>query len=594
MTGKFQRHLSSESVDSLSSCGEQKGSKKKSKVKLSANNTSWIRSSFSRAFKKSKTPEGKSASAGREIVSDTESGQCHSANEASDSHSVPSSPLLSARPSQAHCEQVRELRKQLREKDMQLTDMRLESLTSAHQLENLKETISEMRVEMLALRQDNDRLQRLASHKSLTSSQSSMTSALGSSAVVSSSTAVPPSPNDNQSLESVEMDSGVTSPADGSVKMVTLGSGSHTLATLSLSPKTNWAQLDQLVKGAFKDHLIRVDSGLALGVTVDSLACYRVGAENVQRNFGSVKTKQTPELLPIGYLVGESHINLQFKSAHDSLAFDTLTPKSVLNSYLSMLHESRRLVLCGPSGTGKTFLAHKLAEFLAIKHLTVDSAGSVPSRSTPLGDRVCPSGAIATFSVDHKNGKELRAYLLNIAEQCELDLVLPHSTLPTVLILDNLHHSADSLADILQDLNKISLSKRLVPCAALPLTLQSASPYIIGTINQSALNHCHLFDSFNVRWAVFSHHSEPVKGFLARYLRRKLLEAESRQVLNQQKTASEPVLKVVEWVPLVCAHLNQYLEQYFGQSISIGKPASLYSPTETSLLQDPDCSLPVP
>ena len=411
-------------------------------------------------------------------MSDTESGgNCPSGNEGEDCRSVPSSPLLTARSSKYHeptrdnkqseIDEMKTLHKQLREKEMQLTDMRLESLTSAHQMENLKEIINQMRVEMLTLKQDNDRLQRLANHKSLASSQSSMTSALGShgSSTVPSGTA-PTSANntsadnDNNSLESVEMDSGI---GTDNLKLVTLGSGTHTLATIAINPKTNWNQLDQLVRNCFKEHLIRVDNLLSLGVTVDSLACYRVGVENVQRNFQQIKSNQAPELLPIGYLVGESHINLQFKSAHDSLAFDTLTPKSVLNEYLSLLMESRRLILSGPSGTGKTFLAHKLAEFMAIKYFTLDGVGGTGSaRATPIGDRCCPTGAIATFNVDHKNAKELRAYLLNIAEQCDLDLMIPQSSVPTVLILDNLHHSIDSLVDIFNDLNKININKRFV------------------------------------------------------------------------------------------------------------------------------------
>lgn len=43
-------------------------------------------------------------------------------------------------------EMVEQLRKQLREKDMVLTDIRLEALSSAHQLESLKDTVIKMRV----------------------------------------------------------------------------------------------------------------------------------------------------------------------------------------------------------------------------------------------------------------------------------------------------------------------------------------------------------------------------------------------------------------------------------------------------------------
>lgn len=41
---------------------------------------------------------------------------------------------------------VDELKRQLREKDLVLTDIRLEALSSAHQLESLKDTVIKMRV----------------------------------------------------------------------------------------------------------------------------------------------------------------------------------------------------------------------------------------------------------------------------------------------------------------------------------------------------------------------------------------------------------------------------------------------------------------
>lgn len=45
--------------------------------------------------------------------------------------------------------EVAELQKQLREKDLVLTDIRLEALSSAHQLESLKDTVMKMRVSQL-------------------------------------------------------------------------------------------------------------------------------------------------------------------------------------------------------------------------------------------------------------------------------------------------------------------------------------------------------------------------------------------------------------------------------------------------------------
>lgn len=371
-------------------------------------------------------------------------------------------------------EGVQTLQKQLREKEMQLTDMRLESLTSTHQLENLKEMLSQMRLEMVTVKQENERLQRLVTHKSLASSVSSLTTSTQMPATLSgdgncSSSARNSNNLDNNSLDSVQLEGILSSPGSssldsGSLKPVTLGSGSHTLARFAITCKTNWDSLDLLVRCLFKEHLIRVDCHLSLGVTVDSLACYKVGAEQVQRNLQELAVQPTPEMLPFGYLVENCHINLQFKSALDSLAFDTLTPKSILNQYLGLLAENRRLIFSGTSGLGKTYLAHKLAEYLVIQKQLTSADESVNQFGPAM-----TSGAIATFNVDHKNAKELRAYLFNIAEQCEtLSQMMgdcPQSpmnkNLPIVIILDNLHHIDDSLVvDIFNDLYRLSGDKR--------------------------------------------------------------------------------------------------------------------------------------
>lgn len=55
------------------------------------------------------------------------------------------------------------------------------------------------------------------------------------------------------------------------------------------------------------------------------------------------------------------------QSSVDSLSFETLIPKSIVQRYISLLLEHKRIILCGPSGTGKTFLAQKMAEYLVIK-----------------------------------------------------------------------------------------------------------------------------------------------------------------------------------------------------------------------------------
>ena len=51
----------------------------------------------------------------------------------------------------------------------------------------------------------------------------------------------------------------------------------------------------------------------------------------------------------------------------DSLAFDTLVPKSILQRYISLLLDHRRIIVSGSSGTGKSYMARRFAEHLIIR-----------------------------------------------------------------------------------------------------------------------------------------------------------------------------------------------------------------------------------
>jgi neuron navigator 2 len=146
------------------------------------------------------------------------------------------------------------------------------------------------------------------------------------------------------------------------------------IAYTYISGKTTWQNLDYIVRKTFKDYLSRIDPGTNLGLNTDSITSYHLGEAKRGPEMGF------PELLPCGYIIGNVkalHICLQ---GVGSLAFDCLIPRSIVHRYISLLTEHRRLILCGPSGTGKSFLARKLAEFLVAK-----------SR------RDSPAEAIATF-----------------------------------------------------------------------------------------------------------------------------------------------------------------------------------------------------
>ena len=56
-----------------------------------------------------------------------------------------------------------------------------------------------------------------------------------------------------------------------------------------------------------------------------------------------------------------------------------------------------------------------------------------------------------------------------------------------------------------------------------------------------------------------------VKGFLGRFLRRKLIESEIRN-----HSRNNDLNRVVDWIPKVWAHLNKALESHSSADVTIG------------------------
>lgn len=183
----IERHLSSDSMCSLNSlssgCSTQDRNKKK---------TGWLRTSFKKAFtRNAKLSKGNRYVSAVTTLEQIPSSSSINLNAALESNATlpPPSPtktasphrmmpvVENAKPIDAIEEEnpvVEDLKKQLREKDLVLTDIRLEALSSASQLENLKDTVSKMRQEMMNLKQNNERLQKMVTTRSLAGSEISL------------------------------------------------------------------------------------------------------------------------------------------------------------------------------------------------------------------------------------------------------------------------------------------------------------------------------------------------------------------------------------------------------------------------------------
>nr|XP_008255059.1 neuron navigator 3 isoform X2 [Oryctolagus cuniculus] len=558
---RIRRQHSSESVSSINSAtshssigsGNDADSKKKKKK-------NWLRSSFKQAFGKKKSTKPPSSHSDIEELTDSSlPASPKLPHNAGDCGSAAMKPSQSASAicecTEAEAEIILQLKSELREKELKLTDIRLEALSSAHHLDQIREAMNRMQNEIEILKAENDRLKaetgNTAKHARPPSESSSSTSSSSSRQSLGLSL------NNLNITESVTSDillddaGDATGHKDGrSVKIiVSISKGygrakdqksqAYLIGSIGVSGKTKWDVLDGVIRRLFKEYVFRIDTSSSLGLSSDCIASYCIGDLIRSQNL------EVPELLPCGYLVGDNNIitvNLKGveENSLDSFVFDTLIPKPITQRYFNLLMEHHRIILSGPSGTGKTYLANKLAEYVITK-----------------SGRKKTEDAIATFNVDHKSSKELQQYLANLAEQCSADN--NGVELPVVIILDNLHH-VGSLSDIFNGFLNCKYNK---------------CPYIIGTMNQGVSSSPNLELHHNFRWVLCANHTEPVKGFLGRYLRRKLIEVEiERNIRNND------LVKIIDWIPKTWHHLNSFLETHSSSDVTIGPRLFLSCPMD--------------
>ncbi|XP_026003953.1 neuron navigator 3 isoform X9 [Astatotilapia calliptera] len=460
---------------------------------------------------------------------------------------------------EAEAEIILQLKNELREKELKLTDIRLEALSSAHHLDQIREAMNRMQNEIETLKAENDRLKSSGNATPTatpvkTARPPSETSSTSSS---SSRQSLGLSLNNLNITDTIMSDILLDDSYEGNLRkegrsvriVVTISSGpnitkgtqsqEYLIGSIGVSGKTKWDVLDGVIRRLFKEYVFRVDPLTSLGLSSDSIVCYRMG--EVIRSHAS----EVPELLPCGYLVGGNNIikvNLKGvkENSIDSLVFDTLIPKPIIQRYLNLLMEHRRIILSGPSGTGKSFLAAKLAEYI-ISHM---------------GQEVTEHN-VASFNVDQNSSKDLRQYLSTLAEQCNSEDT--DTELPTVVILDNLHHIG-SLSDIFNGFLNCKYHK---------------CPYVIGTMNQGVSSSPNLELHHNFRWVLCTNHTEPVKGFLGRFLRRKLIETEIDKNMR-----SNDLIKIIDWIPKTWQHLNSFLEAHSSSDVTIGPRLFLSCPMD--------------
>uniref|UniRef100_A0A3P9B0T1 Neuron navigator 1 n=1 Tax=Maylandia zebra TaxID=106582 RepID=A0A3P9B0T1_9CICH len=519
---QINRQNSSESLSSLtsttshSSMGslkEQEAKKKKKK--------SWLRSSFNKAFsKKGSKPTGPYADIEEIATPESSAPSSPKIHHDGDNPPVSMKSSASASSSRYHTrifiiagddKVVTDLRTELWEKERKLTDIRLEALSSAHQLEHLQEAMNNMQ----SIKYDLLKLQ-------FTFFFLFIHSLIYCLADIHTA--------DSLSLSSQRDDHRVrvvVCVADLRV-FKDVKQQDFFVGTVRVNGRMDWVMLDSAVSQAFKVYIAKVDPTSSLGLSTDSIYSYSMG--HIKRVLGG----EAPETQPSRCMSrGPSSITVALKGLKekcvDSLVFETLIPKPMMQHYISLLLKHRRLILSGPSGTGKTYLASRLAEYL------VDRSA-----------REVTDGIVVTFNMHRQSCKDLQLYLSNLANQIDRESA---TEIPLVVILDDIHDPA-SISELVNG----ALTCKYHKC-----------PYIVGTSNQPVkmiANHgLHL----SFRMVTFSNNVEPANGFLVRYLHRKLMESE-----DERNLTNEDLIRVLDWVPKLWYHLHTFLEKHSTSDFLIG------------------------
>lgn len=513
--GELLRQPSLESVashrSSMSSSSKSSKTDKSSLNSFGKSKKSWIRSSLTKAFSKKK----KSGA-----MSDNEGSPMHRLD------------TITGSQSRLDDIEVNELRRQLEDRDLALTDVRLDALDRARQVDVLRETINKLKSENKQLKQDMTKLMTIRSRASSHASIPMMLNEEEPFYETACNTSTSPSNSYSSKRSSGCNSIKVTVNVDlkGGINDRICPDNEIIVGYLPVPCKqTTWVELDQQLSALFQVYLDRIDSEHQLDLTATTaIIGYQMG--DVHR-----EPTVTPEKAPEDVLSPTTTIRMFLRGARqdnvDSLVLDTLLPREMLHQLVKYLTAQRRLVLAGATGIGKSKLARELTTYISYKNgLSPDSV------------------------IDIKVPDEGNEKLLKVEKQLEQ---LLYSKSPAVILIDNIPK------------NKIAFVASVF--ANVPLG-HDEGPFVICTVNRYQLPEMKVHQNFKM--FLLTNRMDGVNGFMSRFLRRRAIETEFRQCRQMPSELGH----VIAFLPKVLEAVNSFIEKTNSMDVTIGPRVFLQLP----------------
>lgn len=266
------------------------------------------------------------------------------------------------------CNETANLKNNLIEKDKQLTEMRLEALNKANEVEELKETIKKLESENLSLK----------IHSTINSDRSSNGDFTTSSNHNSWNSA-----NSNINNNSLSFN-GIKFSEIEYIKIFIVNDASGVIHCNDEYSKTfigylkiskigiNWKAFDNNICEIFKNYTNIIDSKNVLGLHyVSSILGYSIGL--FKRNLNSISSPNNPSII----CTPDKKVNLFLKGdkqkSLDSLTFNTCISKNILKLFMENIEKNKYILINGDISIMKDNLiiqiSNKLKESTGINYI---------------------------------------------------------------------------------------------------------------------------------------------------------------------------------------------------------------------------------